>query len=135
MYAGEHKAGAAQTQMQNLLDTKRTRNGKITFPSPDNSVWSDERNETMTFKKGDHIQQYGGYAGIAFDGKTWVRYECSGCALASGLSLPGQRLSAGDHQKVWKKYFLNGDKTKIVRHNVELHKAWLAAGKPLPFNH
>ena len=85
------------------------------------------------FVKGDHLQQVGGYAGIAFDGKTWIRYDCSGCALASGLSLPDQRLSISDHLRIWNRYFINADRSKIIRHNVELHSAWLKADKPLPF--
>lgn len=87
-----------------------------------------------TFKKGDHLQQVGGYAGIAFDGKTWIKYECSGCALASGLILSGQRLPIGGRNtRLWDKYFRNAHTT--VFHDRELHNAWLTAGRPLPFNH
>ena len=86
------------------------------------------------FVKGDHLQQVGGYAGIAFDGKTWIRYDCSYCALASGLSFPGQRLSISNHPHIWQKYFLDvKDYSKIIRHDKELHNAWLQAGKPIPF--
>ena len=84
-----------------------------------------------TYKKGDHFQQVGGYSGIAFNGKTWVRYDCSGCALASGLILVGQRLVIHGHAKLWTKYFTGA--TSIFRHDVKLHNAWLTAGKPLPF--
>jgi hypothetical protein len=86
-----------------------------------------------TYKKGDHFQQVGGYKGIAFDGKTWIRYDCSGCALASGLTFPGQRLPIANNSKIWDKYFRNADYNTIIRHDIKLHNAWITAGKPLPF--
>ena len=83
----------------------------------------------MAFKKGDYLKQVGGDSGIVYDGFNWVKFECSGCVLASGIAL--NRLQNGNHITVINRYFKN-QKT-ILHHDKELHNAWLQAGKPIPF--
>lgn len=82
-----------------------------------------------TFKNGDHLQQYGGYQGIAYQNGKWIKYECSGCALASGLSKAGHRLSTADHSIIWNRYFIN--KPVAIKHDKALHNEWLKNGKPV----
>jgi len=79
------------------------------------------------FKKGDYIKGVGGDMGIAWNGKEWVSYQCQGCAIATGLIVPAQRLSNGDHPKPAKRIGYN----YVLRHDVKIHNEWLAAGKPV----
>jgi hypothetical protein len=46
------------------------------------------------------------------------------------LTLSGQRKPFNNY--FWKKYL---DMKIEVKHDVKLHNAWLAAGRPLPFIH
>lgn len=81
-----------------------------------------------TFRKGDFLKQIGGDAGIVFDGRSWLKFECLGCAYALGLLV--RRLQNGDHTRLWTTHFGKTNAGCVVTHNSELHHSWLLAGKP-----
>lgn len=88
----------------------------------------------MPFHPGDFIKQVGGDAGIYFNGKTWIKFECLGCAYANKVLK--NRLNNGDHRQLWNNRFGQTAADKggmVLKHDPALHAFWLAAGKPVKF--
>jgi hypothetical protein len=78
-------------------------------------------------KKGDYIKPEGANWIMFYNGKKWVSCECNGCAIALGLIIPSQRVSASNHKKIAK---LLGYKFKI-KHDAGIHNEWIRKGKPI----
>ena len=84
------------------------------------------------FKEGDFLKQVGGDAGIYYDGKTWIKFECVGCGYGAGVLK--NRLPNGDHHFIWETHFGHtlADKGGLVlKHSAAAHLQWIRMGKPV----
>lgn len=76
-------------------------------------------------KNGSWIKATSGDFGVYYKGGKPVRFECIGCMFAQGLLHPYERLQ-GAHLPQ------NFSSLPVMhRHDVEIHKQWLLAGKPV----
>ncbi len=86
--------------------------------------------------EGTYYKQVGGDSGIFWDGKKWHTFECLGCEYARGHIIGTQRLQTSYRlmaimrRKIERRLAQGHARGYEFLHDAELHKNWLAAGKP-----
>jgi hypothetical protein len=102
----------------------------------------------MNHLPGEYAKVVGGDFGVYWDGKSWKTFGCLGCAIASSLIVPANRLQwTTKVQTLYRKRIekrlaqlkASREKQEVLdpktdlhddQHDPCLHKTWLYAGKP-----
>jgi len=80
----------------------------------------------MKHQEGDYVKAVGADWGLIFHNHTWISFECIGCIYARGMAK--HRLQNGDFSN---KFLARIGYNFLYRHDKELHRKWLEAGKPI----
>lgn len=85
----------------------------------------------MRARKGQWVKQTGGDSGAWFNGRRWVPFECIGCMYAKGILKPTDRLGGEVFPTMYRVLKTRATDPGYVRHDKDVHNAWLQAGKPI----